>query len=272
MSIIPGLRVLNIDHITVAGAHLDALRQALLEATGIRAEYGGPHSNQATEMALASFPDGSYLELIAIRPGADPLALSMHPWSRFLSRNGGPCAFALRASDFGSGIRTPEAGGRTRPDGVKLAWETAHVGMGGLLFPFLIRDLTPRADRVFPNGKPATDAFSGVAKIVIGVSDLDLAIAQYHGAFHLDAPLRERNAAFDAELAWFEGTPIVLGQGLSTDSWLARRVHEFGDAPCAFVLQASRNVTGIPSKWFGHPVFWADAAKLGWRFGVEPVP
>src|SRR5271165_5820242 len=58
---------LHIDHVTVAGKNVEAMRKAL-ETAGIPTEYGGPHSNHATEMALASFPDGSYLELIAIQP------------------------------------------------------------------------------------------------------------------------------------------------------------------------------------------------------------
>ena len=61
---------LIIDHVTIAGKDLKAMR-ATLAALGIPTEYGGPHSNHATEMALTSFPDGSYLELIAIQPNAD---------------------------------------------------------------------------------------------------------------------------------------------------------------------------------------------------------
>src|SRR5215475_10860795 len=54
---------LTIDHVTVAGARLKDLQSAL-SAVGIAADYGGSHGNRATEMAIASFPDGSYLELI----------------------------------------------------------------------------------------------------------------------------------------------------------------------------------------------------------------
>lgn len=273
---------LKIDHITVAGTHLDAMRKALIAAAGIHTEYGGPHSNHATEMALAGFPDGSYLELMGIQANADPVAVSMHVWSKFLQNDAGPCAFALHVSDIDAEIRQlksagiaagmPESSGRTRPDGTKIAWETVDVGAGrrGSLFPFLIRDVTPRENRAFPSGKPTTDAFRGVAKVVIGVADLDGAIAQYRQAFHLAAPVREKNTALDADLAWFEGTPIVLARGMGGDSWLSRRVREYGDAPCAFVLKAPGGVTGIPSRWFGHAIFWTDEAKLGWRLGVEP--
>src|SRR5712675_1011077 len=75
---------LQIDHVTVAGTHLDAMRQALTAAAGIPSEYGGPHANHATEMALVSFPDGSYLELMGIQAKPDPAAVSMHEWRSFL--------------------------------------------------------------------------------------------------------------------------------------------------------------------------------------------
>src|ERR1035438_3221381 len=61
---------LKIDHVTAAGSSLKQL-QANLSALGIETVYGGPHSNGATEMALVSFPDGSYLELMAPRANAD---------------------------------------------------------------------------------------------------------------------------------------------------------------------------------------------------------
>jgi len=50
---------MKIDHVTVAGTRIEELRKAFTLATSIPTEYGGPHANHATEMALASFPDGS---------------------------------------------------------------------------------------------------------------------------------------------------------------------------------------------------------------------
>ena len=194
---------LKIDHITVAGTHLDVMRQALTAATQLPTEYGGPHANHATEMALVSFPDGSYLELIGIQPTADPAAVDAHRWGRFLRNDTGPCDFALLAGDSGAG--TPERSGRTRPDGIRLEWETVELGSG---FPFLIRDMTPRENRVFPGGKPTTERFDGVGKVVIGVQDLERAIAQYRAVCPI-CPCRaaERNAQLGADLAWFDDTP-----------------------------------------------------------------
>jgi hypothetical protein len=63
---------LRIDHVTLAGQSLDSMREAFTAATGIRTEYGGSHANHVTEMAIASFPDGSYIELMGIQGGADP--------------------------------------------------------------------------------------------------------------------------------------------------------------------------------------------------------
>jgi catechol 2,3-dioxygenase-like lactoylglutathione lyase family enzyme len=272
---------LRIDHVTIAGAKLDQMRQAFSSATGISPEYGGPHANRATEMALVSFPDGSYLELMGLQPQADPAEVLKHTWSKFLRNNLGPCAFALRVPDVSEEVRRlgaagikvgePETSGRTRPDGFRLSWETADIGPGarGSLFPFLIRDITPREKRVYPAGNPTTTRFRGIAKVVIGVRNLDDAIAQYRRAYGLDEPKRQLDEAFGAELAWFEGTPIVLAHGLGADSWLTQRVAGYGDAPCAFILAGSGGPMGAAATaWFGHDVIWASD-RLGWRLGFE---
>ncbi len=258
---------------TVAGAKLESMRQAFAAATGIETEYGGRHANHATEMALTSFPDGSYLEFMGIQAQADPAAVSAHEWRKFLENNAGPCAFAIRSgSPAGVPMKTPQRSGRTRPDGTRLEWETTDIGSGvrGTFFPFLIRDLTPRENRAFLHGKPTTQKALGVAKVVVGVRDLDAAIALYRRAFQLPAPKRQRDADFDAELAWFEGTPVVLAQGLANDSWLAKRVGEFGEGPCAFVLHSADGLTGSAgSQWFGSTIVWTNEQRLGWRLGLQ---
>jgi hypothetical protein len=277
---------LAVDHVTVAGANLDAMRKALTAVARFSPEYGGTHSNRATEMALVSFPDGSYLELMGIQAKPDPAAVAAHVWSKFLENNAGPCAFALRVTDLTAEVRqlksagittgSPEAAGRMRPDGTRLVWQTVNVGPGrrGSLFPFLIADLTPRESRAYPSGKPTTNRFAGIARVVIGVHDFEGAIAQYRRAFNLPAPLRQQDREFAADLAWFEGTPIMLAHGLGDGSWLSRRVREYDDAPVAFILAAGggAGVVGrasATSHWFDRSIVWMDEAKLGWRLGVE---
>jgi hypothetical protein len=271
---------LKVDHATVAGKDLHSMQRAL-ENAGITAEDGGPHSNHATEMALTSFPDGSYLELIAIQPNADPAAVAKHEWHKQLQRNGGPTAWAVRPADFdaerarlhAAGIQVSEArkNGRKRPDGVQIEWETAQVGAGnGNFFPFLIHDFTPRERRAYPSGKPTTTKWTGISKVVIAVKDLDASSAQFQRAYGFSAPEHQNDAGFGAKLAWFRGTPVVLAAPLTPDSWLNARLAEFGEMPCAFIVGSPGGLVGYRrSQWFGKAVVWADAAKLGWHLGFE---
>src|SRR5260370_32596280 len=99
-----GAAELTIDHVTVAGKDLKTM-QANLAAVGIPSEYGGPHSNHATEMALTSFPDGSYLALIAIQPKADAKALAAHYWAKQMEGNAGPTAWAVRTKAVAAPLR-----------------------------------------------------------------------------------------------------------------------------------------------------------------------
>ena len=254
---------LTIDHVTVAGPDLKRL-QASLAAVGIHSEYGGPHSNGATEMAMTSFPDGSYLELIAIQPKPDQKALEAHYWAKQMKGNAGPTAWAIRVPDVGAeSERLKTAGiqvfplsksGRTRPDGVRLDWETARVGPepNGAFFPFLIHDFTSRDARAFPSGKPTSAEFTGVKRVVIAVRDLKASIARIRQAYGFGEPVFRDDAALKAKLAVFEGTPVILAQGPSL---------EFGESPCAFVLGSAKpGAKGIK---------WLDITKLGWRLGVE---
>ncbi len=261
-----GAAELTIDHVTVAATDLKAA-QARLVGLGIPSEYGGPHSNHATEMALTSFPNGSYLELIAIQPKADA----------------GPTAWAVRTKDVVAELRrlrtagvvvsSPVKSGRERPDGTRLDWEAANVGLepNGTFFPFLIRDFTPRQQRAFPTGKPTTTDFSGVAKVVIAVRNLKASVTRYQQAYALEAPALQADASFGASLASFVGTPVVLAAPLNAQSWLAPRLERFGEGPCAFILGGKNGNYDAAAKtrWFGADISWFDTGKLGWRLGFE---
>ena len=272
-----------LDHATVAGKDVKSM-QAGLAAVGIPSEYGGPHSNHATEMALVSFPDGSYLELIALQPNADPKAVAAHVWSKQMLDNAGPCCWAARVKDMdaevkrlqsaGVAVSAPEKSGRARPDGKRLEWETAQLGAEprGTFFPFLIRDLTPRQERAFPKGKPTTKDFGGVTKVVIAVRSLDDAAKLYRQAYGLGPALKQVDAKFGAHLAMLGGTPVILAQPLTSQSWLTARIGQFGEGPCAYILgskKPGRYKAAAHSRWFGIDVSWFDEEKLGWRLGFE---
>src|SRR5581483_679847 len=225
-----------------------------------------------------------YLELIALEAGGDPQMIARHPWARYLQMDAGPCAWALRTNDLaaesarlraaGVSVSSPQRSGRQRPDGVRLDWETVQVGTepNGAFFPFLIHDFTPRKQRAFVRGKPTTKDFAGVKRVVIAVKNLDDAVKRYQTAYGLPQPIRQVDADFGARLALLGQAPVVFATPLNAQSWLARRIEESGEGPCAFVLQArraGRYQSALKSRWFGIDISWFDTAKLGWHLGFE---
>jgi hypothetical protein len=255
---------LTIDHVTVSGRDLKQM-QAQLAAIGIRSEFGGAHSNGATQMAVASFPDGSYLELIALLANPDQKAVAEHYWSKQMLGDAGPTAWAVRSKDVaaevarlrsaGLTVASPSQSGRKRPDGTQLNWETARVGEepNGTFFPFLIRDFTAREARAFPTGKPTTNKFPGVGSVIIAVRDLKASIQRYRQSYALPAPREEDDVALSARVAKFADTPVILAMPLKATSWINQRLESFGEGPCAFVLGT------------GTTIHWFDPQKLGWH-------
>ena len=66
--------MLQIDHLVIGVADLDAGIREFEELTGIRPAYGGEHPNLGTHNALISLGNRTYLELLAPRPGASVTA------------------------------------------------------------------------------------------------------------------------------------------------------------------------------------------------------
>jgi hypothetical protein len=241
---------MRVDHATIAGRDLKAMR-AQFAAAGIRSEYGGKHTNGLTEMALASFADGSYLELIAAQ---DPQAgAPSHYWGKFIDGNAGPCAWAIGVDDLDATAKRlgahVTASGRTRPDGVALRWRSASIGpeAQGTFFPFMIQDATERTLRANPSGKPTMPEWRGVAEVYVAVRNLDDAVKRYREAFQLGEPRRRFDKTFGGETARFAGTPVVLVSART--GWVAERLEKFGEAPCAFVVASSDKSSGRV-QWF----------------------
>ena len=269
---------LKVDHVTLAGHDISAMQRALADA-GLPTEYGGKHSNGQTEMALASFPDGSYFELIAPQKGVDA---SAHYWANFMSKDAGPCAWAVTTRDMPGDARRLEAAGipvketasgRKRPDGIELKWRTATVGPPpqGSFFPFLIFDETPRERRVYPQGKATMPSVAGVSWVVVAVRDLSKAVASYRTAFGLGEPRMQSDAKWGARLASFPDTPVVLAGPEGANSRLAERLKQFGEAPCAFVLESNGSKqfrTAGESRWFSRNVHWLALAGTHESVGI----
>jgi len=178
---------LKLDHIVIAVNDLD---KAISDYTalGFNVLRGGDHPGRTTHNALAVFADGSYFELIAWKSPAPE-----ERWWQLLQRHGeGVVDFALlprstadtvaAAAGRGLVLDGPLDGGRLRPDGERLHWQTARPPSPDL--PFLCGDLTPRALRV-PEGNARVhpNGVTGVASLSIAVRDLDGTLARYRALF-----------------------------------------------------------------------------------------
>ncbi len=172
-----------LDHIVIL---VDNLERASRDyaSLGFSVVVGGKHADGVTQNALIAFEDGSYLELLHF--------LSPPPEEHLFARGGqsaeGIIAYALLPDDIeadiartrhrGLHIRGPVRGGRRRPDGLEIAWQTGRADH--LALPFLCADLTPRDLRV-PHG-PARrhpNGVTGIAVVDILVDDLDEASRLY---------------------------------------------------------------------------------------------
>ncbi|MGD1215173.1 MAG: VOC family protein [Terriglobales bacterium] len=273
---------LEIDHASVCGSNLDALRQAFTDV-GMTPDLGGPHGNAITQMAAIGFDDASYLELIApVKPGAT----AGSDWAKFMAEDAVTCAWAVgtnvllqevdRLKKAGIPVKTPERGSRKRPDGMSIEWMTADVGSGtpGSTLPFIIEDQTPRAWRVQTSASVQGAPVNGIENVVLGVNNLDASIALFRKAYGWADPLTETQKDF-GKLAYFPGEPVILAAP-SGGGWLSDRLSKFGETPVAYLL-GTRDFAAAAKKyklsgtktWFGQKVAWFDAGKLkGARLGV----
>lgn len=174
---------LQLDHIVIAVNDLEASIDDYT-ALGFNVQRGGDHPGRTTHNALVVFADGSYFELIAWKAPAPG-----ERWWQVLQRHGeGIVDFALLPQSTAEAVKAaarrglvldgPLDGGRVRPDGERLRWQTARPPSPDL--PFLCGDITPRKlrvpegdARVHPNGA------TGVASLSIAVRDLDATLARY---------------------------------------------------------------------------------------------
>jgi hypothetical protein len=276
--------VLNLDHASICVSNLETMRQALAEV-GLATDYGGPHANGVTQMALLGFDDGSYLELIAPQK---PGVTQGSNWATLMAGDAGTCAWASEPNDLqaevtrlkalGIPVRGPQPGSRKRPDGLSIEWDTAELGSGppGSVLPFLIQDRTPRNWRAQPSESTKGSGLTGIEFAVLAVNNLDNSIALFRKTFGWSEPLVEAHSEVGARLAYFPGEPVILASPTDSRSWVGERLQKFGEGPAAFLL-TSPDVTATAKKfklaggkpWFSQRVMWFDTKKLnGVRLGA----
>jgi Glyoxalase-like domain len=273
---------MKIDHVSIAWSDLEFLQRAF-ESVGLKTEYGGVHSNGVTHMSILGFNDGSYIELISVLKPAQPA----DTWGKQIAGNGGPCAWAVeeeklsaevdRIKSLGIRVEGPGDYERRRPDGVVVEWQLAFLGNEepGATLPFLINDKTPRSYRVNPSPSVAPTELIGVNRIIIAVRDLEKTAALFHKVYGWKGASRSDNQVDifrDAKGIEFENSPVVLVSPESQRSWLGKRIEQFGDSPCSFLIgtksfsqthdryHLEKETSWIDGK---RKVAWIPAPKLG---------
>lgn len=267
---------LKIDHVTIAGRRLDALESAFA-ALGLVAVYGGVHSNGITHMSVLGFDDGSYVELISTRDEDKKSPL----WADYIAGDAGICAWAVEANDVAAEVSRLSARGvqvsgpvymsRQRPDGKTAEWDLAYVGAHepGATFPFAIRDRTPRGLRVAPTEGVSGSELTGIAKVLLGVSDMSASIESFRRAYDLPEPSMTHDETLKAKLASFENSPVMLAAPLKKEGWLSERLDRFGELPCGFLIRTvdfaktiGRFDVAERLDLFGHGIAWTGADNL----------
>lgn len=252
----------RLDHVVIAVGDLDRTVQDY-RALGFTVQIGGRHPTRTSHNALVVFEDGAYLELIAwLEPGpADR-------WYHVHAKHGdGLMDFALlpegtaeaiaAAKSRGLVLDGPNDGGRIRPDGRSLKWQTARQGSFDL--PFLCGDVTPREFRVPPGeGRRHANGALGVASVAVAVHDLEASLSRYRallgidpgnrgsGATTIDAPVVLAGLGMRVAVVTLEATALVLmtpsgaaagGEASAQARALRERLATRGEGPCAMALR-----------------------------------
>ncbi|KAH8898221.1 hypothetical protein GQ53DRAFT_742326 [Thozetella sp. PMI_491] len=236
----------TVDHIVLLVPYqgLKALPSWLTDALTILP--GGQHTGGLTENALVVFPDGTYIEIIAFVPGADPVQRAAHRWG--LLAEGQVIDWALSLLEPEGSERLPEAafpaiqervhkagagfryadvvpGGRMRPDGVELKWAIGaprvdeNAGAPSLAageLPFWCLDRTARDLRVpyrVPENVSHPSGAVGVAGVTIAAkgSDKVQRLRKVYDAIWSPDATSTSDAA-QAESSWDLHVPVPQGK------------------------------------------------------------
>lgn len=244
-----------LDHVVIAVADLAKAIEDY-RALGFTVVPGGRHPGRTSHNALVVFEDGSYLEIIAwAEPGP------AERWYNVLSKHGeGLMDFALLPASVPAAVAAAKArglalnglvnGGRVRPDGRELKWQTGRQTTFDL--PFLCGDVTPRSLRV-PEGEVRRHAngVTGVASLSVAVHDLEVSLARYRallgpdgGGVCVGEPFVLPDAGIRLATVRLGATAIVLAtpsgaaaREPAQAAWLRERLANRGEWPCALALR-----------------------------------
>lgn len=168
--------ITGIDHIVIAALSLERAMETW-RALGFSVVEGGRHP-YGSYNALIGFADGSYIELLGFYEESPD-----HVWWDLLhERGGGLIDFCMSTHDIGAdhaafrarGVECSDLieGGRARPDGFQVKWINNKVeGDWQGLIPFIIEDVTPRAERL-PRQTAHANGVTGIDGISLATGDV----------------------------------------------------------------------------------------------------
>lgn len=239
---------LQFDHAVILVHDLERATADFREL-GFNPFFGGIHADGKTHNALIVFPDGTYLELIAPTDKALLEAASEDDTNSFLpmfQKGEGFGGYALLTQSLqadvkamrerGLNVQARPAGGRARPDGQKLRWQSAMIE--GTMTPFFIQDDTPRNLRVTddPEFTRQPNGVTGVVGISAAVFNMMEGITLYRAI--LDAEPSEESfttARFD-----LGGVMIDAIAPANTDTSVAQYLIDRGTVPYMLSLKTSQ--------------------------------
>jgi catechol 2,3-dioxygenase-like lactoylglutathione lyase family enzyme len=245
---------LPLDHIVIAVNDL-AQASADYRELGFNVLPGGEHPGRTSHNALVVFSDGTYLELIAWQGPA-----TNERWYNTLQAHGeGLVDFALLPDDTATALAAARArglltlhgpvdGGRVRPDGERLQWQSARHETPDV--PFLCGDVTPRRLRVpdDPASRTHGNGATGVASVCVALHDLDQGLQRYQALLGPETvfskPTVVSGLGLRTAIAALPGLKLVLTEPVAGDESapareLRERLATRGEGPCAFTLSAS---------------------------------
>ncbi len=251
--------ITGIDHIVIAVHSLERAI-ATYRGLGFTVVEGGRHP-YGSYNALIGFADGSYIELLSFYEDSPA-----HPWWSLLQeRGGGLIDFCLATDDIRGDLEALRAagvdcgdlseGGRARPDGYQVRWMNNKVGGGWQgLIPFLIEDLTPRAERL-PAQREHGNGVSGIDAIMLATADAECLAGVMAALLGLEGrPVEDAEAGASGMRFDIGGHALEYLAPGSAESPLA--AHLAGDRPAPW---------GVKFKTAGEAAVFAPAETEGVR-------
>lgn len=266
----------RLDHVVIAVGDLERAI-ADYRALGFTVQAGGRHPGRTSHNALVAFEDGAYLELIAWE--------SPNPAERWnvehLKHGDGFMDFALIPDDVpraiaaaksrGLALDGPIDGGRVRPDGRQINWQTGRQATFDL--PFLCGDVTPRELRV-PAGaaRKHENGATGVPLVLVAVRDIGASLARYEALLGDAAPSSVPVPRMGLRIATLQlaGTALVLATpsgppGSAFGREVATRLVT-REGPCAMAISTGADIVAGPldrTATHGALIEWFPEARAG---------